>query len=143
MNATGHKKRALVVDDDEATLFGLRSQLRNYGLHVDTATGLTRAEALLDQTRYDVVIADLRLTGSRGEEGLRILAVARQRQSGAGLILMTAYGIPDIERAARETGAACFLEKPVSAADLRSALQRIGIGLGPSGNGGVLRAACL
>lgn len=122
MESPCDRKRVLLVDDEEATLFGLYRQLRNRGLRVDAAASLSEAGHLVARWRYDVVIADLRLSGSAGREGLQILAWARREQPGARLILMSAYGTPDIIREAGRWGDVLFLEKPIGQEELSHAM---------------------
>jgi CheY-like chemotaxis protein len=104
--------RILVVDDEEPILFALREYFTALGYEVDGVREPDEAEALLASIRYDLVIADLRLTGTRGAEGLEILARARERTPRTRTILLTAYGSPEVEREAHRRGIDAFLHKP-------------------------------
>ena len=62
---------------------------------VDTAAEKEEAEALLAHTEYAVVIADLRLTGIYGMEGLDIIAVVTPSAGrSTRVVLLTGYGSP-------------------------------------------------
>jgi DNA-binding response OmpR family regulator len=116
--AVGTAKRILVVDDERTILFAIRSYFNRYGYEVDCARELEEAEALLSHRQYDIVIADLRLTGSSGREGLDVVRFIRERCPGSPIVMMTAYGTPEIELEAVELGARAFLQKPKPLAEL-------------------------
>lgn len=103
--------RILVVDDEEAIRFALREYFDARGYAVDCAQEIEEAEALINSRAYDVVIADLRLTGIHGAEGLELVGYVRER-CDAKVILLTAYGTTEIERTAYARGATAFLHKP-------------------------------
>ncbi len=104
--------RILVVDDEEPILFALREYFTALGYDVDAAREAPEAESFLASAHYDLVIADLRLCGSQGAQGLEILASARKRAPNTRTILLTAYGSPEVEREARHKGVDAFLHKP-------------------------------
>jgi two-component system, response regulator, stage 0 sporulation protein F len=107
-------QRILIVDDEETILFAMREYFATLGYGVDCARELEEAKVLLAQTSYAVVIVDLRLAGSHGTEGLQLVEDVRQRQPSSRVVLLTAYGSPEIEREARQRGADAFLHKRMS-----------------------------
>jgi DNA-binding response OmpR family regulator len=104
--------RILVVDDEEPILFALREYFTALGYEVDAAREAEEAESCLARTRYDLVIADLRLCGSHGAQGLDVLTRAREHAPSTRTILLTAYGSPEVEREARHRGVDALLHKP-------------------------------
>ena len=112
------KRRILIVDDESAILFAIRSYFSRCGYEVDCARELEEAEALLENRKYDIVIADLRLTGSGGREGLEVLRFFRQRSPESPIVMLTAFGSPELEMEAVELGANAFLQKPKPLAEL-------------------------
>lgn len=106
------KHRILIVDDEEPILFAMSDYFASFGYHVDCAQARDEAEALLASTRYSAAIADLRLTGSQGAEGLDIIGSIRERSPSTRIILMTAYGAPEVEMEARRRGVDVVLHKP-------------------------------
>jgi DNA-binding response OmpR family regulator len=102
----------LIVDDEDAILFAMREYFMIRGYRVDCARGLDETATLLSRHPYSAVIADLRLGGSHGTEGLEIVDQVRARSRGTRVILLTAYGSPEIEREARRRGVDAFLHKP-------------------------------
>lgn len=116
--------RLLIVDDEEPIRFALREYFSARGYAVDSAQEIEEAEAMINATSYDVVIADLRLTGIHGAEGLELVEYVRQR-CPAKVILLTAYGTPEIERAAYARGAAGFLHKPTPLAAIAELVAKV------------------
>jgi DNA-binding response OmpR family regulator len=104
--------RLLIVDDEESILLALQEYFTSYGFLVDCARELEEAEALLSRIAYALVIADLRLTGVYGIEGLQLIGFVREHSPTTRVILLTAYGTPEIEREARRLGVDAFIYKP-------------------------------
>jgi DNA-binding response OmpR family regulator len=105
-------RRILIVDDEDLIVMAMRKYFEGLGFLVDGAYELEEAQALLANYRYDLVIADLRLTGIGGVEGLQIVADVHQRCANTRVVLLSAYGTPEIERESYNRGADAFLHKP-------------------------------
>ncbi len=110
--------KILVVDDESAILFAMDEYFSASGYEVDCAEGLEEAKARLETSGYQAVIADLRLTGSGGTEGLEIVERVRSHHPSTRVVILTAYGTPEVEREARLRGADVFLHKPVPLSEL-------------------------
>lgn len=120
-------KHLLIVDDETTILIAFKKLLQSPGVEVDTAETLEEVQALLSKHPYDAVIADLRLSGIAGEEGLDILRYVKERHPDTQVILITAYGNQDIMKKAYTLGAAYYFEKPVSTNIIRDALRSFGV----------------
>jgi DNA-binding NtrC family response regulator len=105
--------RILVVDDEDPILFAMKEYFMTQGYGVDCAREFEEAEALLANVCYSVVIADLRLTGINGVEGLELVVSVRQRSPQTRIIILTAYGSPETEKEALRRGVDAFLRKPI------------------------------
>jgi ActR/RegA family two-component response regulator len=46
------------------------------------------------------------------EDGLEVVSAVRERNAAARIVVLTAYGTPDVEGEARRRGADAFLHKP-------------------------------
>src|SRR5262245_32534394 len=110
--------RLLIVDDEALITFSMRRYFVAQGFEVDCAAELLEAEGLVARTRYDAVIADLRLSGQGSAEGLELIAFVRERCPTTRTILLTSYGSPEVEAAARSRGAHAVILKPKSLPDL-------------------------
>lgn len=107
----------LLVEDEEQTLLAMQNYFTTQGFDVDCAQDQAQAEALIAASRYSMVLTDLRLTGTRGVEGLEIVSHVRRESPDTKVIILTAYGSPEVEAEARRRGADDFLYKsgPLSA----------------------------
>ncbi len=105
-------ERILIVDDEDLIVLAMRKYFEGLGYAVDAAYELEEAQALLANYSYDLVIADLRLTGIGGVEGLEIVADVHQKCAKTRIILLSAFGTPEIERESYSRGADAFLHKP-------------------------------
>jgi DNA-binding NtrC family response regulator len=121
------KKNVMVIDDEKTILIAFKKLLECPGVEVDTAETLEDAETLLNERSYDAVIADLRLSGISGEEGLDIIRYVKTRYPESHVILITAYGSPEVMKKAYSLGAAYYFEKPVSTHVLKDALKNLGV----------------
>jgi DNA-binding response OmpR family regulator len=109
---TAEPERILIVDDEDLIVGAMRRYFQGLGYIVDSAFELEEAQALLANNKYDLVIADLRLTGIGGVEGLEIVADVHQKCVDTRVILLSAFGTPEIERESYNRGADAFLHKP-------------------------------
>ena len=114
----------LIVDDEDAIRFSLGDYFSLKGFVVDAATELEGAEALLETTRYDVVIADLRLTGINGTEGLELITYVRERSPSTRVVLLTAYGSDEVREEAARRGVDAFLQKPQPLSEIARTVER-------------------
>lgn len=116
------KKSVLVVDDDPGMLRAMMKVLAKEGMQV---TGLSDPTAVVttlaaSEPRFDLIITDLRMPMFSGR-GVLALASTLPKLP---VIVITAFGAPDIEAQALRLGAFAFLEKPVVAAELVDVIRR-------------------
>ncbi|HYB40163.1 MAG TPA: response regulator [Candidatus Methylomirabilis sp.] len=110
-----HPASVLIVDDDTEMRALLRDVLERDGFRVrehDSGDGL---EPLLACCTPDAVVLDKEM---RGASGLEILSTICQRHPGMPVVLVTAFGGPDVEAEARRRGAAYYIDKPFRVARL-------------------------
>jgi len=131
------QRRLLLAEDDADTRRLLGATLRRQGFEVveacDGAELLEHLSAAVDEHRlaargiavrnegvYDAVIADNQLPELCG---LDVLAALQRARCPVPFILITAFADEDTRAEARALGAAAFLEKPLSIADLQAAVR--------------------
>lgn len=119
--------RILLVEDEPVFAGAAAKVLSRAGYDVVTADSLEPAAAVLETGRFDAVITDLSLDGTRGQEGLQIARLAKRRNPGTAVILVTAYGNEDTSRRASASGVDLKLDKPVSLALLKQVLHDFGL----------------
>jgi len=109
--------RILVVDDEALIRWSLVQTLNDSG-H-ETAEAMDAATAIrtvLESPRpFDVALLDLRLPDSKD---LELLARVRRVAPRTQVILMTAYGTPEIVQGAIDLGAFRVLAKPIEMSDI-------------------------
>ncbi len=132
------RHRVLVVDDDRLILDAARDFLSVYEFEVDTASEREEAEALLTTKPYSLLIADLRLTGVHGREGLELVRVARERCPLARIIVITAFSTPELELEVLRNGSNMLLEKPLPLPELLMVARRL-LSSGPPRTRGTCR----
>jgi DNA-binding NtrC family response regulator len=103
--------RVLVVDDEGLIRWSVVEKLSESGLQVlEASDGAQTVRALADATNQpDVVLLDYRLPDSND---LTLLSNVRQMAPHAAVIMMTAYGTPEMFERAVAMGAYCVLAKP-------------------------------
>jgi DNA-binding NtrC family response regulator len=119
-----NQKSILIIDDDAAMLRALNKVLSGEGAVVASASWAGEImERLADnQGHFDLIITDLRMPILNGRS---VLGAVKAALPDVPVIVMTAFGSPEIEAECREKGAAAFLEKPLDTPQLLAALERV------------------
>jgi DNA-binding NtrC family response regulator len=120
-------KKILVVDDEDSILFAFSKVLARPHIEIHTAQTLNEARALLQKNSYNVVIADLRLSGTANFEGFPVITAATETQKECKIIVMPAYGDEKTKAKVFSLGADFYLEKPVSSQNLKELIASMGI----------------
>jgi len=110
----------LIVDDEKATLEGLRTAL-DESFDCYTATDLKGARAVLESESVDLLLTDLRLGG---DSGMDLLEYAVSLPKPPVSIMMTAYGSVDTAVEAMRHGAWHFVTKPLNLDEVEMLLKR-------------------
>jgi ActR/RegA family two-component response regulator len=118
-------QRILIVDDEQPIVFALQRFLTSRGFEVASAHARHEAEALILLRDFDAVIAEMRLSEGRGAEGLELISCIRNFAPRTRMVLLTAYGTPEIEREARARGADEYLLKPQPLAEIADLLDEL------------------
>ena len=118
------RHRILVVDDEDNLRDVLVEVLKRDGHEVDSAADGAEALRRLEESRYDLVVTDLRMPGI---EGPALYQALRQRHSAnpPHVIFMSANtGIEEYAAFLAETGEPA-LEKPFNLADMRQVVLQV------------------
>lgn len=121
------KKKILVVDDEEAILLAFKKLLQRPDVDVDGCDCLACAKDNVEKNFYDIVIADLRLSGTLSQEGFELIKYVKDRYYESIIVLITAYGSSGIKEKAYEMGVNFYFEKPVSVENLNDILKSINV----------------
>jgi DNA-binding NtrC family response regulator len=114
------KLRLLIVDDEEASRYGMRRALTTFGYDVSEADSAEAARALLRQQPADLMLLDVNLPGISGLDFLRELQTPPVANGNPPLvIIITAHGSERMVVEAVKAGAYDYLSKPFELDDLR------------------------
>jgi len=111
--------RILILDDDQQLVNAYRDYLSQSGYEVDSAQELEEAQTLLAYFSYSVVVTDLRLN-KLAFGGLELIKHIREHAIPARVVVLTAYGWPELKAEASASGADAFLRKPIRLKELGS-----------------------
>jgi DNA-binding response OmpR family regulator len=111
----------LIVDDEKLFTQSLSEGLQalDPSLHVLTAENGLVASGYLERERVDLVLTDLKMPVM---DGFELLASMSRRFASVPVLVMTAFGTPEVDGRLRELGVDGFVEKPV---DFQSLAARI------------------
>lgn len=114
--------RVLVVEDELLIRWSITETLAHAGHTViEAADGATAVMALKNDTeRIDAVVLDYRLPDS---DDLTLLSTVRRLSPESAVVLMTAFGTPDVVKGALDLGVYHVLHKPFEMHDLESLLR--------------------
>jgi CheY-like chemotaxis protein len=114
---TAGGRSVLLAEDDDDLRRLLAQALRGEGLRVvECPNGLALAEALVTRLEkgeplYDLVVSDVRMPGVTGLSVLEELSEWEELHD-LPMVLMTAFGGPQMHALAQHFGAVTLLEKP-------------------------------
>lgn len=111
----------LIVEDKESLRQMLRLTLENAGYSIDEASDGAEARRKLNDSRYRLVITDLKMPRA---DGLEVLRSAKAADADTAVIVLTAYGTIDEAVQAMKEGAYEFLQKPVDSRHLLLLVER-------------------
>lgn len=122
-------KKVLIVDDDESFLHSLIDGFKAYEdkFSITTAVDGIEAVAALKEHEISLVLTDLKMPRM---DGFKLIAHLSSNYSEIPVIVMTAFGTPEMEDNLREMGTFQYIEKPI---DFDNLVEKIIKGLkGPS-----------
>jgi DNA-binding NtrC family response regulator len=115
-------KSVLIVDDDTGMLRALDKVLTSEGAVVTCADCAGDAMLILSGRRkmIDLVITDLRMPFVNG---MTVIYAIREVFPTMPVIVLTAFGSPDVKTECLLQGAAAVLEKPLDTSQLLTAIE--------------------
>ncbi|HMC82597.1 MAG TPA: sigma-54 dependent transcriptional regulator [Candidatus Polarisedimenticolia bacterium] len=114
-------KRLFIVEDEKILRENLAELFVQKGYAVELAPQGRGALARIEEERFDLVIADVRLPKA---SGLEVLRLARMKDEGALVLVMTAYGSVDSAVEAMRWGAYDYIQKPFELEELEMKVMR-------------------
>jgi response regulator RpfG family c-di-GMP phosphodiesterase len=110
----------LLVDDEDRILSALRRCLRREGYEIVTAQSVTRALAVLDERRIDLVLSDQKMPGM---SGIDLLREVQRIQPAAARLLITGWSQAVAQEDLASVGISALIPKPWDDAELKQSLR--------------------
>jgi twitching motility two-component system response regulator PilG len=110
-------KTVLMVDDEEPFLLSAKEGIEVYSdqLNILTACNGSQAVQILNSEAVDLVVTDLKMPEM---DGFQLIAHMSQRHRDVPVLVMTAFGTPEIQRRVKQLGALHYMEKPIGINEL-------------------------
>ena len=110
--------RVLVVDDEALIRWSLAESFADVGYAVSEASdGASAVAQASEGEKFDAIVLDYRLPDSND---LHLLETIRQLQPTAAVVMMTAFGTPEVTSGALKLGAYRVVPKPFDVHDMVS-----------------------
>lgn len=103
------KGRILVIDDEEIVRVSCKRTLVPEGYEVDTAASGKEGLDLFEESKYDLVLIDLKMPGI---DGIEVLVNIKRQHPEQNVMIMTGYDTIEHIVESISSGAAHYLEKP-------------------------------
>ena len=109
-------KRVVILDDEPIVCERLKPALEKAGFEVET---FTTGQAVIDrfaETRFDVLVTDLKM---QKPDGLEVMKFVKESSPATKVIIITGYATVGTARDAMKGGAVDFIAKPFKISQLR------------------------
>ena len=114
-------KKKILICDDEEDILELCAQILRKEYEVGIVQHVTDIVALVEEHSPHLILLDLWMPQTGGEESVRALKANKDTQQ-IPVLLFSAHD--DIQKIVTQTGADGFLQKPFNSADLLAAMHQ-------------------
>ena len=115
------KAKILVIDDDNSLRRVLEYNLQEEGYDVKAASSGEEGLYWFGQSKPDLVITDMKMTGM---DGLMVLKSIKERSPETLVIIITAFGTVDVAVEAMKNGAYDYITKPFNRDELKLTVKK-------------------
>ena len=122
--ASGHKPRALIVDDAPDVLDMLAMLLQHSGYEVATASTASDALGAAQSDAFDIIVSDIGMPGMNGYELVKALR-ALPDYASVPMIALTGFAMHNDRERALAAGFNAYLTKPIDPASLIEFMERL------------------
>ena len=114
--------KILIIEDEKDLLEAMAGYLTLQGMLCETASTFFKAEDSLSAYNYDIIILDLTLPDGNG---LDLISLIKERNSKAGLLIVSARNSLDDKVKGLDLGADDYITKPFHLAELNSRIRSL------------------
>ncbi|MCM8792660.1 MAG: response regulator [Candidatus Omnitrophica bacterium] len=120
-------KKILIIDDDKLIAITLKRLLTHQGYDVTTAPHGLKALTFIEQSDFDLILADIKMPYMDGIEAVKKIReyLAQNHRKPIPEIFITAYAKEDIFHRALELNAAGYIEKPFDVKTLQETIKKV------------------
>jgi len=115
------RARILVVDDEQSIREFLQIMLKRERMDVDLAENGRVAWDKLQTEQYDLIISDIQMPEM---SGIELLTKVKERDPGASVLMITAFGSTETAVEAMKLGAFDYLSKPFKIDDVKIRIEK-------------------
>ncbi|MDA8412907.1 MAG: sigma-54 dependent transcriptional regulator [Desulfobacteraceae bacterium] len=115
------KAKILIIDDDNSLRRVLEYNLQEEGYDVQAASSGEEGLYWFGQSKPDLVISDMKMTGM---DGLMVLKSIKERSPETLVIIITAFGTVDVAVEAMKNGAYDYITKPFNRDELKLTVKK-------------------
>ena len=116
-----NKLSVLLVDDEPEIIEMFEVILEQEKYTISKALSAEEAMEQIDQTEFDIIVSDMRMTGATG---LDVLKYINKKKHRSKFIIQTAYATVDIAIQAMKKGAYDFITKPVNLIHFKAIIEK-------------------
>src|SRR6266702_4753636 len=111
--------RLLIVDDEDASRYGIRRALETFGCEIIEAESAEAARATMRSQQFDLLLLDVNLPGISGLDFLKELQSGGEDNKSEPplVIIITAHGSERLAVTAVKGGAYDYISKPFEVDD--------------------------
>jgi len=121
-DTTTNRLRILVLDDEPIVCKRLKPAFQKAGYEVETFTDSGQALVRLHETRFDIVITDLKMEGA---DGMQVLSSALETSPHTRVVVITGFATLETAKESFRKGAFDFVAKPFKLGDIIECVKRI------------------
>lgn len=118
------KKKVLIIDDFETTLYTLSITLNNCGFDVLKAGSAEEALTLMDGSPLNLIISDYNMPGKNGGELTQEVRQSEEYKAVPVLMLSTETS-PEKKREALQQGVTAWMKKPYQLDEFKKIVNRL------------------
>ncbi|MDP2943748.1 MAG: response regulator [Candidatus Omnitrophota bacterium] len=113
-------KKILVIDDEELIIKSLKKLLEKENYEVFVAKNGQDALAMVEEEKFDLIIADIRMPGINGVETTQTImdSLKRQNFTRVPVIFITGYADEEIRKKANVLKPIAYIYKPFDISEL-------------------------
>jgi DNA-binding NtrC family response regulator len=118
---SAQKLKIMVLDDEPIVCKRLQPALEKLGFEVETFTQSLEALHHVQETKYDIIITDLKM---KGIDGMRFLQEAKKHHPVTEVIVITGFATLETAKESFQKGVFDFIAKPFKLSEIQEVVTK-------------------